>query len=104
FVEQHCCRFAQQVGRHHRQQRCKSILVIRQTICKGRFGGASARPHKEVNVRDLIAVTYKRFTNAKSTNFRHRQLLPRNIAPSPASPRRPAERLSLLSASETRTG
>src|SRR5262249_46814376 len=77
FVEQHRRRFTQQVRRHHCQQRCKSILVVRQTICKGRFGGASARPHDKVNVRDLIAVTHKRFTNAKSTNFCHRHLLPR---------------------------
>src|SRR5215470_14631428 len=59
LVEQHRRGLAHQVRRHQRKQRSETVLVVCQTICKRYFGSASARPHNEINVRDLVTFADK---------------------------------------------
>ena len=71
LVEHHGRRLGGEVGRHHREQRGETVLVVGQRVGERRFGGGAAGADEQVDVGNFVAVTDQRFTDKHAVDFCH---------------------------------
>src|SRR3546814_12892830 len=79
LVVQDGVRLAGQVGGDHGEQGREAVLVVGQGVAERSLGGASPGPHDKIDMGDLVAVAYKRFTNKDLVDFSHQNFLPMQI-------------------------